>query len=1021
MPRFLPLFLPVLLIAFLAVERPPLGRFQKEASPSRAGQPQMVGRANPKNQRPLRQSRRISSRFILEQLEAELLDGLTAVDRADLASYLDILSRPAGRGMSWCWSEDTSERKVAAFGAAEQLARRGVSLAPLAFRFLDAERWDETATDGAGGRQGDPVTLTWSVVPDGTLVPGNSGDANRGSDLRGWLAEIYGGSRTGPVEEEAWFALFEEAFSAMGSTCGVEFRFEAHDDGAPVGSGISGVLGVRGDIRIGARSLDGTGGLLGISLGPDEGDMVLDSGDALLSLTGSDSLRLFNTLTHEIGHCLGLAHVCPVDQTKLMEPNLATSFRGPQFDEFQSLQRLYGDPLERHGAHRDNDSVLSATPLALSAGSELSLPRLSIDDNGDEDFFRLDLLNGQRLLAEVIPGEGVYLEGGESSHGCGPGELFDSARVHDLKVEILDRDGETVLESADRFGPGGREKTAVFEVPREGGYFLKVFGGITDAAQLYELRLRLEEQVPGPHLVFDEAEVVAESGALKNDRPDPGETVRVRVPLSNEGLDAGENLSLAVTVSEKVTLFAGSAPPALAPGERGFVDLVFAVAGECGEQAGVEMAISNEAGILVTRDFVFDLGEVLSPVPLAEEFDAAASLPTGWESSQLGAGGIWTTSTARWATPLRSVFAGGSSAAGESILLSPPVVLGNKGGILSFRHLYRTEVGYDGGVLEVSRDGGAWIDLINGYNLEVKGGYERTVSGAFGSSLGGRQAWTGRLSSFIETTVALPSSWGGESLRFRWRLAHDQSGASEGWWVDSVRLEMVIDDCVPHRPELSLRLVSGGLNENLPSREAVLSLQSALPLLAEVPLVLQATGSAGSTDFSGDLAVVFPARSTEMTFSLRVRPDDLKEGEEQLVLRIPDGESGFAPGAPAEVLLPVTDRITLVEWSTTGFGIAVDLFGDQDGDGLSGLGEYLLGTNPLSASSGQKLVPELRNGGVLLPTGPLPVRDDAILGVEASENLRDWQPVSFVLVDEGILITSMGDGSFVRLTFSRSD
>ena len=1021
MPRFLPLLFPVLLIAFLAVERPLGGRLKRDASPNRSREAAFVGRVGSKDQHPLRESRRISSRLVLEQLEPELLDGLSDVDRAELVSYLDILRGPVGRGVSWCWSEDTSDRKVAAFGAAERLVRRGVALAPVAFRFLDAGRWNETATDGAGGRQGDPVTLTWSVVPDGTRVPGTSNHTMGRSDLRSWLAGIYGGSNLGPVAEQVWFELFEEAFSAMGSTCGVEFRFEAHDDGAPVGSGISGMLGVRGDIRIGARSLDGSGGLLGISFGPDEGDMVLDSGDALLSLTGNASVRLFNTLAHEIGHCLGLAHVCPVDQTKLMEPNLATSFRGPQFDEFQSLQRLYGDPLERHGAHRDNDSVRSATPLALSVESELSLPRLSIDDNGDEDFFRLDLLNGQRLLAEVIPGEGVYREGGESSQGCGPGELFDSARVHDLKVEILDRDGEAVLESADRLGPGGREEISLFEVPRMGAYFIKVSGGTTDAAQLYELRLRLEAQLPGPRLVLDEAEVVEESGSFKNARPDPGETVRVRVPISNEGLDAGGNLDLAVTHSEKVILFSQSAPRGLAPGEKGFVDLVFAVAGGCGEQASLEMAISNEAGILVAREFVFDLGDVLSPLPLAEEFDAAISLPAGWESSQLGAGGAWTTSTARWATPLRSAFAGGSGAAGESILLSPPVVLGSMGGTLSFRHLYRTEVGYDGGVLEVSRDGGVWTDLITGYDLEVKGGYERAVSGDFGSSIGGRQAWTGRLGNLIETKVVLPSSWGGESLQFRWRFGHDQSGASEGWWVDSVRLEMVVNDCVTHRPELSLRLVSGGLDENLPGREAVLSVQSALPLLTEVPLVLQATGSAGPTDYSGDLAVVFPSGNTEMTFTLGVRPDDLEEGEERLVLRIPDRETGFAPRDPAEVTLPVTDRITLEEWSTTGFGRAVDLFGDQDGDGLTGLGEYLLGTNPVSVSSSQKLVPELRNGGILLPTGPLPVRDDALLGVEASDNLRDWLPVSFVLVEEGILIASTGDRRFVRLTFRLAD
>ena len=34
------------------------------------------------------------------------------------------------------------------------------------------QRWTRTATDGPGLSLGDAATLTWSVVPDGTNIPG---------------------------------------------------------------------------------------------------------------------------------------------------------------------------------------------------------------------------------------------------------------------------------------------------------------------------------------------------------------------------------------------------------------------------------------------------------------------------------------------------------------------------------------------------------------------------------------------------------------------------------------------------------------------------------------------------------------------------------------------------------------------------------------------------------------------------------------------------------------------------------
>jgi hypothetical protein len=103
---------------------------------------------------------------------------------------------------------------------------------------------------------------------------------------------------------------------------------------------------------------------------------------------------------------------------------------------------------------------------------------------------------------------------------------------------------------------------------------------------------------------------------------------------------------------------------------------------------------------------------------------------------------------------------------------------------LTFSHNYALEDGFDGGVLEISVDGGPFGDL-GGSAWE--GGYNGTISTCCGNPLAGRQAWTGNSGGFIETQVDL-TGFRGHTIALRWRMASDSSGSGEGWRVDDVSI-----------------------------------------------------------------------------------------------------------------------------------------------------------------------------------------------------------------------------------------
>jgi hypothetical protein len=218
-------------------------------------------------------------------------------------------------------------------------------------------------TGAQWGTQGQPVSLTWSFVPDQLSIPGDPqvGDATSISTLFASMDTKFGGFNN----RAQWVAQFQACFDRWEQLTGINFTriqyaFQEWDDGAAWGSFGN---ANRGDMRIAMHPIDGVNNILAFCYFPNSatgkaGDMVLDVAENWNN--GASHLFLRNTVTHEMGHGLGLMHVCPSVGTKLMEPFLSLNYDGPQHDDLRGMQLLYGDKFE------PNNGAAAATQLAAT-------------------------------------------------------------------------------------------------------------------------------------------------------------------------------------------------------------------------------------------------------------------------------------------------------------------------------------------------------------------------------------------------------------------------------------------------------------------------------------------------------------------------------------------------------------------------------------------------------------------------------------------------------------------------------
>jgi len=447
----------------------------------------------------------------------EAFERFSPIHQRMLANFTELVMQEDWTPALPCFTPGVDGELIMAF---EEIVSYGLSSLdendPM--RFEQTGRWTATALTPTGqGIQGDPVTLTYSFPPDGAFIPSSVGEPAGNNDLNAFLDGIYGGDRA------FWRGLYDEIFARWGELSGVTYVLETNDDGASLALANAGIAGVRGDLRMFGKPIDGNSGTLAFNFFPQNGDMVIDTADSFYSNTNNNSLALRNVLWHEHGHGMGQLHTCPITQSKLMEPFISLAFEGPQFDDILNAQRHYGDPFE------PNQGILTATPIgSFAAGSTLSITGVSLDDNADRDNYSFTATEPIAFDVTLTP-LGFLYQAGPQTENCNELQPYNPLLFLNPILTIFEDAGGSfpIVAEINANPAGGAEST---RVSLDAGDYIIVASAISptgDEIIAYEIDISAE---------FDALEISAPSPLPTLLEPGAATFVEVAIEANQEAL-----------------------------------------------------------------------------------------------------------------------------------------------------------------------------------------------------------------------------------------------------------------------------------------------------------------------------------------------------------------------------------------------------------------------------------------------------------------------------------------------------
>ncbi len=190
-----------------------------------------------------------------------------------------------------------------------------------------------------------------------------------------------------------------------------------------------------------------------------------------------------------------------------------------------------------------------------------------------------------------------------------------------------------------------------------------------------------------------------------------------------------------------------------------------------------------------TQNYTFTVqvnnGSWYPPTNLIDEKVLTTSIPSIWTTASVNTTNFTVSSAQSQSAPNAFFGVNSTGISDFSIATNTSIALGAAPPTLTFWHNYNTEDGWDGGLVEISPNGGAtWSDL--GANM-TQNGYNGSMGTGSNNPLGGRSAFTGNSNGFIKTTISL-LPYANQNALFRFRMGSDDNTAVTGWYIDDILL-----------------------------------------------------------------------------------------------------------------------------------------------------------------------------------------------------------------------------------------
>ncbi len=354
-------------------------------------------------------------------------------------------------------------------------------------------------------KKGDPVTITWGIIPDGTVMPDYA--TTPGTKLKSnFVSSIdkaykYKGDTKGTdYSNRPWFKVMQKSLSEFESKTGISYEYVPYDDGSKFDHQSSlGAKNSKADLRIGGLKLDNSQGIRAYSGFPNTTGHMPNIAFNTSHPLFSNKKNLHYLMAHEHMHSLGIGHMLVNNHPKFSAVDrfgLGLG-QGPQFDDLLALHMRYGDKYEKNGG---NDTFQKATVLGeLKAGGKLGLGLdakgllvksdevdfVSIDGSSDKDVYMFTVKDKTSATVKLTPRGPEYMYIAERISQ--KKQKINAAKLNDLKFTLSKR-GNAKLTISEQ--PKGVEETITTNLT-PGTYYITVTGQ-NDEPQLYSVEVLAE-------------------------------------------------------------------------------------------------------------------------------------------------------------------------------------------------------------------------------------------------------------------------------------------------------------------------------------------------------------------------------------------------------------------------------------------------------------------------------------------------------------------------------------------------